>query len=85
MENLTKMIVEKQPFKGLNVISAKFDKALIFEMSGAVNSKPIIQVELEVEGRKHPVRKDVIYGFCPFCGVEYHPSVDKGKGATNEG
>lgn len=72
IDNFEKTIVEKQPYTDLKIISAEFGKALIRSGNTFV-ARPIIQVELRCEGRKHPVKKDVIYGFCPFCGKPYNP------------
>jgi hypothetical protein len=58
------------------VTAAKFDKAIFFTKNSAV-SRPIIEVELTVEGRKRPVRKSVLYTYCPFCGLPYEPINEK--------
>ena len=74
-----KDIVERQPYKELKIIEAKFDLALIFENSGKIQNRPVLEVELTVEGRKKPLRKSVIYSFCPFCGNEYDSLTPKEK------
>jgi hypothetical protein len=78
MKEFERMIVEKQPYRDLKITKATFDQALIFSDTGSLNNRPTLEIELTCEGRKHPVRKQVIYTFCPFCGNEFTtPNADQ--------
>ena len=72
MEKFTAGILERQPFKDLKVIEAEFDKAMIFSNDSLI-ARPIIEIELTCEGRKHPVRKSIIYNYYPLCGQRFEP------------
>jgi len=84
-ECITKLedeIVSSQPFEGLKVTRARFAKAMIWSKDqNKLTTKPIISVELTCEGRKLPVRKEVLYSFCPFCGKKYEeePKTEEAK------
>jgi hypothetical protein len=73
MSEFEKNIVEKQVFTEFKtkVLEANFNKALIFEKSGAIHYRPILEVELKIEGRKQTLRRGVIYNYCPFCGKPF--------------
>ena len=78
MADLEKQIVERQLFDKIKVTAAKFDRGLIFE-GNQVTAKPILEVELTIEGRKSNVRKSVIYNYCPFCGKPYEEKPAENK------
>lgn len=70
MAEFENTIVEKQPFKELKITKAQFDQALIFG-TGNISNRPVLEIELTCEGRKKPVRRSVVYNYCPFCGKSF--------------
>lgn len=72
MENFERSIVERQPFTDLKVTDASFDKTMVYAANTLI-SRPVLEIEVTAEGRKRPVRKSILYNFCPFCGNRYEP------------
>jgi len=62
-------IVVDQPFEELKVTSAKIlNRAFIFSKS---EYRMTGEIEVEAEGRKRPVKKSIVFSFCPICGNPY--------------
>jgi len=72
MEKIPQSIIDNQPFNGLKVTEAKIPSGFILA-NNEIIIRPLIEIQLTVEGRKMMVRKDLFYNFCPFCGKPYKP------------
>jgi hypothetical protein len=67
--DLQEKIVKEQPIEGLKVIKAKATNvAFMFDVSAYRFTG---ELSLEVEGRKRPVKRGLLFSFCPCCGQPY--------------
>jgi len=60
-------ILELQPLKGKHILKAKLPVILQFS-KGTMLTRLGIQMEATIAGRKAPMKIDMAYAFCPFCG-----------------
>lgn len=74
LDKIEAKILENQPFTNLVVTKAKFDTTFQLAENRLIE-RPILEITLSVEGRKHPVKKDVAYIFCPFCGKKFEETI----------
>lgn len=71
VENLEKRMVDEQPvLKDRLITNATLQNQVWLVQSAQIVTSSII--ELKVEGRKSPVKQNVIHSYCPFCGSPYN-------------
>lgn len=69
ISDFEKRVVEEQPFEKMKVTKAKIlNKAFFFKES---SYRLTGEFEIEVEGRKRPVKQNLVFSNCPICGEEY--------------
>ena len=73
IKRIEKEILEKrEEYKGRKLLKAKLQHTT-FPMSGLkimgrITTQPL---ELELEGRKTPLKTDISHTYCPWCGEKY--------------
>lgn len=78
VENLEKRVVKEQPLKGKQVLKAKLQSQVYLFKSSQIVTSTVL--ELEVEGRKSPIKQSVIHSYCPFCGSPYNKEKEVSNG-----
>lgn len=68
IKKLEERVVKEQPFENLKITEAKITSAALFFDGG---TKMIGEMEVTVEGRKRPLKKNIVYSHCPLCGEKY--------------
>jgi len=69
ISDLQEKIVREQPINGLKISKAKvINQAFMFDVSAYRFTG---ELSLEVEGRKRPVKRGLVFSFCPCCGHPY--------------
>lgn len=57
--------------KEQQIIKAEFISAAFIIEKPGVKLKASGILECYIEGRKKPIQQQVVYTYCPFCGVKY--------------
>lgn len=65
-----KRIVADQPLEKLKVVTCKITSSAFFFDNGGTR-KIVGEFEIEAEGRKKPIKQNLVFGFCPMCGQKY--------------
>lgn len=71
--------MERQPIQGKVVTDAKIKSGFQF-IGNKIESVPLIECVLTIEGQKREKTINLVYSHCPFCGVKYKEEKEVNNG-----